>query len=469
MDTDSNLAISAAKRRTLGNRLYPVLASFAVTLLFASAAMASPCSNILKSTDEVPQGYGAAHNPLSAAKEALVRATECDGYSAKIAVGGGAADQYVYKNGLYWDGAKWQNLQLSGSKLISGSWYKGAATGTVPLGDAPRSFLGYVCQRVDDSWKCGCSDESCGEEQWQLQALADTRKDGGDVNPGSCIAPPALSSPTVVSGSCPGVVDGKGKDLLIRMPNKTCTKQLNIRNARNVHVIGGKIVLDSDEARAVSLSYITGNVHIEGLHIDNNNRPSDGISMYRSPDAVLTVQNTLIEGPGGVAKGTHGDVIHTQGDGPLKEFNVENFTGYTSYQGIFTPFRSPKDGNDGAKRITMKNVNVAYDPRMPSWQKPLMLLFFGSATSTPNQYGLRDLTAPNGTTLSNVYVDASRGGKSYYSMVTANPRPGSDGCATFDPVHKIQGKFCGGAPKGGDFAPRNAVGVNYNRAKFCTN
>ncbi len=461
--------MKVAKRRTFSLAFSSATAALFLSVLCANAAIAAPCANVVKSIDAAPEGYGAAFNPLSAAKEALLRGTDCDGVSAKISVGGGSPEQYVYKNGKYWDGSKWQDFQLSGSKLISGSWYQGEANGTIPLGDKPRFVLGHVCEQIDDSWKCGCSDETCGDELWQLQALGDTRTSGGGTDVGSCIAPPALSNPTVIDGVCPGVVDGKGKDLLIKMPKTTCTKQVNIQHARNVHLIGGKIVLDSNEARAVSLSYITGTVHIEGLHIDNNNRPADGISMYRSPDAVLTVQNTLIEGPGGTANGVHGDVIHTQGDGPLKEFNVENFSGYTSYQGIFTPFRSPEDGSTGAKRITLKNVNVAYDPRKPSSQKPLMLLFFGSATSGANQYGLRDLTAPNGTTLSNVFVDASRGGVSYTSMVTANPKPGSDGCATFDPVHNISGKFCDGEPKGGDFAPRDAVGVNYNRAKFCTN
>lgn len=467
-----NILVKLFNRQTIARCFIAGSAAFSLALLLSSTASAAPCSNMLNSTDSVPTGFGAAYNPLSAAKEALLFGTECDGSTAKIAVGGGSPEQYVYKKGMYWDGAKWQDFQLSGSKLVSGSWFKGEATGTVPLGDKPRFVLGHVCQRVEDAWKCGCSDDTCSDEQWQLQALADTMSaggGGGDAKPGSCIAPPALSNPIVIDGVCPGTVDAKGRDLLIKMPKKTCTKQVNIRNARNVHLIGGELVLDSTEARAVSLAWISGTVHLEGLHIDNNNREMVGISIFKSPNAVFTVQNSLIEGPGGTPAGIHGDVIHNQGDGPLKEFNVENFSGYTSYQGIFTPFRSPKDGNDGAKRITMSNVNLAFDPRKPKSQKPLTLLFLGSATGSANQYGMRDLTAPNGTTLANVFIDASGSGLSYTSRVTANPKAGSDGCATFDPVHKIAGKICDGRPKGGDFAPRGAIGVNYDRATFCTN
>jgi hypothetical protein len=444
--------------------------------LFASVvaggeASAAACTNILTSSQATPDGYGSAYNHLTSAKEFLIQGTECAGDTAQIAVGSGSPEQYVYKDGFYWTGSKWETLPLSGSTLVSNTWYKGGATGSMPLGEKPNYVLGYVCQRDGGEWKCGCSDESCGEEHWQMQALADSASGGGggggDVNPGSCLAPPALSKPMVVEGKCPGTVNGQGGDVLVRMPNKACTTQLNVTNARNVHIIGGRINLGADVKRAVSFSNIKGHVHVEGMHIDVQNRPADGLRIYNSPNAILTVQNSLIEGLGGEPKGTHGDVIHTQGGGPLKEFRVENVSGYTSYQGVFTPFRSPKDGNTGARRLIMKNVDLAYDPRMPTTQKPLMLLTLGSGTPKPNMYGLLDWTAPDGTTLSNVFIDTSLRNVAYYTRVTVQPNPGSDGCATFAAVHNVKGKVCGGKPKGGAFAPKNAVGLNYARAKFC--
>lgn len=440
-------------------------AALFASLAVADGASAAACTNMLNPSIATPRGFGAAYNLLTAAKEFLIQGTECAGSTAQISVGSGSADQYVYKNALYWTGSAWQELPLSGSTLVSDMWYKGSATASMPLGETPRYVLGYVCQRNDGRWKCGCSDQECGDEQWQMQALADLASNPGSQ--GSCMAPPALSSPMVVQDTCPGDVNANGRDLLVKMPNKVCSAQLNISNARNVHVIGGRIELGANVQRAVSLSSIKGHAHLEGMHIDVMNRPADGIRIYNSPDATLTIQNTLVKGLGGIPEGTHGDIIHTQGGGPLKEFRVENVSGLTSYQGIFTPFRLPQHGSTGAKRIVMKNLYVAYDPRMPASQKPLMLMTFGSGNPTANRYGMLDYTAPEGTTLSNVYVDGSLRNVPYYTKVTVQPKPGADGCATFDAVHKITGKVCGGKPSQGTFAPESAVGLNYARSKFC--
>lgn len=449
--------------------------AFAVLAAMASAGdvAAAPCTNMLTPSETTPRGFGSAYNRLTPSKEFLIHGTECDGQTAQVSIGGGAPEQFIYKNGFRWTGSDWQEIPLSGSTLVSDTWFKGKATGSVPLGTSPNYLLGYVCQRDEEQWKCGCSDADCSVSQWQIQALADAADGGGDddsVTPDSCLAPPRLSNPMVVDGdACPNVVDGKNGDLLIKMPKKVCTKPLLVRNARNVHVLGGRIELDTADARAVSFSNIKNTAHVEGMHIDVQNRFADGIRIYKSPQAILTVQNSLIEGLGGTPRGAHGDVIHIQGDGPLATFQVENLTGLTSYQGIFTPYRLPKHGSTGAERVELTNVDLGYDPRMPQAQKPLMLLTMGTGNPKPNKYNMLDYSAPKGTKLTNVFIDGSERDVAYHTKVLARPNPGSDGCATFDAVHKIDGKVCNGLPKTGHFAPRNAVGANYARAKFCTN
>ena len=102
---------------------------------------------MLTPSNATPSGYGSAYNVLTAAKEFLIQGTECAGSAAQIKVGSGSADQYVYKNALYWTGSAWQELPLSGSTLVSDTWYKGSATASMPLGQAPRYGLGYGCQR----------------------------------------------------------------------------------------------------------------------------------------------------------------------------------------------------------------------------------------------------------------------------------------------------------------------------------
>ena len=54
-----------------------------------------------------------AYNVLTAAKEFLIQGTECAGSTAQIKVGSGSADQYVYKNALYWTG-----LGMAGATTI---------------------------------------------------------------------------------------------------------------------------------------------------------------------------------------------------------------------------------------------------------------------------------------------------------------------------------------------------------------
>ncbi len=466
--------ISKPKGAAVRQRAFFLSCAFSLVAVLSGTGQvsAAPCTNMLTASETTPAGYGSAYNRLTSTKEFLIQGVECAADAAKVSVGSGLPEQYVYKNGFYWTGSKWQEMPLSGSTLVSDTWYKGGATGSIPLGAAPNYVLGYVCQRDADDWKCGCSDEECSVGQWQMQALANMGMGGGGGGGStpSCLAPPALSNPIVFDGNnCPGTLDGRGGDLLVKMPKKVCATQLNITNARNVHIIGGHLSLGVDVKRAVSFANIKGHAHVEGLHVDVQNRAADGIRIYNSPKATLTVQNSLIEGLGGEPKGAHGDVIHTQGGGPLDALEVENVSGYTSYQGIFTPYRLPKDGATGANRVVMKNVNLGYDPRMPAAQKPLMLLTLGKGDPTPNRYGLLDYTAPEGTSLTNVFIDTSSQNVPYYTKVMATPRPGADGCATFDAVHKIDGKVCNGLPKTGPFAPKGDVGINYDRAKFCKN
>ena len=286
----------------------------------------------------------------------------------------------------------------------------------MPLGETPRYVLGYVCQRDDGKWKCGCSDQECGDEQWQMQALADVASP--PVSQGSCMAPPTLSAPMVVQDTCPGNVDAKGGDLLVKMPNKVCTAQLNITNARNVHVIGGRIELGSQRRSAPSrLSSIKGHAHLEGMHIDVMNRAADGIRIYNSPDATLTVQNSLIKGPGG----THGGHPRRRHPHPGRRAaervpgrerdRPDQLSGHLhpvppaaarQHRRQADRHEEPLPGLRSADAVDAEPADAA-DPRQRH--------------ARANMYGMLDYTAPEGTVLSNVYVDASLRNLPYHTRV----------------------------------------------------
>lgn len=285
-----------------------------------------------------------------------------------------------------------------------------------------------------------------------------------------CVAPPALSNPVVYDGKCPGdsgfptTVQQKGRDVYIKLPkNKTCSKRLSIEFARNVRITGGQFVYNDSDDAVITVKFSSGTTFIDGVYIDVNRRSADAIQVNNHKGRVV-VQNSFIRGISGTMSGIHGDLLHAQGGGPLQELTLQNVTGLTGYQGLFTPYR-PRSG-DGTRKLRIDRVNVGYDPALSKSsgaKKPLILLYMGSADNSTDR--VPDL----GTTLSNVYVDGSYWNFPYTNALYAKPKSGSGSCATFDSKHKISGRACNGRPSQGDFAPASQVGRNYVRSRFCTN
>lgn len=148
-----------------------------VTLIAAGvggggSAQAAPCLNLLTSAAPPAEGYGAAFDTFAANGALLVAGSECAGGAARLAIGSGSGDDYVFKTAYYRDGDTWRALPLEGGPLVGGIWYRGSALGSMPLGPAPRAVLGYVCQRRAGAWKCGCSDAQCREQRWQMQVIS---------------------------------------------------------------------------------------------------------------------------------------------------------------------------------------------------------------------------------------------------------------------------------------------------------
>lgn len=283
----------------------------------------------------------------------------------------------------------------------------------------------------------------------------------------SCVAPPALANPITYEGRCPGEsgfpasVRANGRDVYIKLPtNKTCSKSLTVTLARNIRITGGHFIYNDSKQAVISIGSTSGTTMIDGVLIDVNKKPADAIRAYRHKGRMI-VQNVYAKGIGGRVSGPHGDLVHAQGGGPLQELTLQNVTGLTGYQGLFTPYR-PREGH-GTRRLKVERLNVGYDPsfsKSSGAKKPLMLLFMGSNDSAT------DRTPDLGTSLSSVYVDGSYWNFAYYKAIYATPRPGSGNCATFDGKQKISGQACGGKPPA-DFAPASRVGRAYNRAYFC--
>ncbi len=282
----------------------------------------------------------------------------------------------------------------------------------------------------------------------------------------NCVPPPTLSNPIIYDGKCPGDsgfptdVQANYRDVYVKLPtSRTCSKSLTITYAKNIRIMGGHFVYNDLKQAVISIGMTSGVTMIDGVLIDVNGKSADAIRAYKHSGRMI-VQNTYAKGISGTASGTHGDLVHPQGGGPLQELTLQNVTGLTGYQGLFTPYR-PGTGH-GTRKLKIDRVNVGYDPNLSKSSgagKPLMLLFMGSADNSTDR--VPDL----GTTLSSVYVDGSYWNFPYYNAVYAKPS-GTGGCTSFESKHKISGQACGGKPSS-DFAPASKVGLGYNRSYFC--
>ncbi len=131
------------------------------------------CTNQYTKNVTVPTNYGAAYNLFTSTKELLVQGDTCSATSYKIKVGSGDNAQYVYKLGYKWTGSRWDSLNLtSTSALQSNTWYLGSATVGITPVSGGTYVVGYICQKIGDVWKCGCSDTTCTTPAWQLQKVS---------------------------------------------------------------------------------------------------------------------------------------------------------------------------------------------------------------------------------------------------------------------------------------------------------
>lgn len=146
--------------------------SLFLVLAVAGGAHAEPCINMLTASSPPAEGHGAAFDTFADDRALLIAGMECGRGSARVAVGSGRAEEYVFRTAYYRDGDEWREVPLAGGPLIGGAWYRGRAIGTVPLGPGPRAVLGYVCQRRAGAWKCGCADAGCREQRWQMQVIS---------------------------------------------------------------------------------------------------------------------------------------------------------------------------------------------------------------------------------------------------------------------------------------------------------
>ena len=135
------------------------------------AALPDTCGRYTNQTPP-PRGYGAAYNLFSSAQETLLRVF-CRAEDALFVAGRGAPTQYVYHRGYLWSEGAWRPFSFEGD-APRGAWFQGEARATLPLAASGETqyAVAYVCQWVEDAWRCGCRDRACTERGWQLQVFS---------------------------------------------------------------------------------------------------------------------------------------------------------------------------------------------------------------------------------------------------------------------------------------------------------
>jgi hypothetical protein len=275
------------------------------------------------------------------------------------------------------------------------------------------------------------------------------------------LPPPALEQPVVRACVCPDdFVLEPGRDALLVLPDDRICGGFTLRGGRNIRVVGGHVRLDDPgRSRTIELRGQTGTVFLEGLFVDVDRHPADGIAIFRAPRAHLVVQNARLENMSGEPDGLHGDVIHAQG--AIARLTVERLTGRTGYQGLFLPWR-PNDNQGrghGPRELVLTHVDLAYaawfDPR--DHVPPLLWLYSDLADGTSRR------NEPRPTQLSEVYLS---GGSVRGMLRPATPTEGLAGVGAggelrFAAWTRIEGEVTLGRPPGGPFVPATAVGHGY--------
>jgi len=136
--------------------------------IFGEAPPAPSC-HLYTNTTSVPTGFGASWNTLTTTKEMLMKAS-CADTSTTFEIGNGNQSMYIYKNGYYYKDSKWNPITFTGT-AVSGSdvWLKGNANYTLSNSPSSGYVAAYICQYINNAWKCGCRDANCSTPYWNLQ------------------------------------------------------------------------------------------------------------------------------------------------------------------------------------------------------------------------------------------------------------------------------------------------------------
>ncbi len=136
-----------------------------------SSGSTNDCS-LISDPFGIPDGYGPPFNMLSSAQEPVLTVS-CDPGNIRATAGSSTAQTFVYNKGFVYAGGSWQSISFSGMNATGNpGWLSGKANSSLlpeATGGAGNFVIAFVCQYVENSWKCGCRDKACANSFWTLQ------------------------------------------------------------------------------------------------------------------------------------------------------------------------------------------------------------------------------------------------------------------------------------------------------------
>lgn len=155
----------------------------------AAQVQSNNCS-VFQPVNTVPENFGSFYDVFQANRELILNSTDCTSTTFNVRIGraGTTSTNFaVYEKGYIWDGTQWQGVTYTpdgGSR--NGSYIMGNAKLLSPSQyyDMNTPFVAFTCSLVNGAWKCGCHDNVCAQNYWQIQAARKNAGTSGGGNTG---------------------------------------------------------------------------------------------------------------------------------------------------------------------------------------------------------------------------------------------------------------------------------------------
>ncbi|MEO5576967.1 MAG: hypothetical protein ABIR67_06180 [Gaiellaceae bacterium] len=260
-------------------------------------------------------------------------------------------------------------------------------------------------------------------------------------------APPELVSPREVRVTKANLGElvslEPGRDYRLILPEAPIESTLNVIGGRNVVLIGGEVRISGEVADAgvdrrygIFLKDQTGTVHVEGLRIHGDDLAA-GVVLDQAKGATVQLQNLRIED------------VHARD-------NVE-FT--DAHPDVIQTWRGPHILRIDRLTGTTAAVGLQFQPYEYEWQQ------LGTwEVRRTNLRGSRSPDLSRHLLWRNTGVPGPAGSDTWWQQrnedLWVEPAPGRAGWVAF-PSAELWQPFRIGAPPGGDFVPKEAVGSSY--------